>query len=695
VAADPNAEVTLRGCSLVDNRGRGLITSASARVRQERVTSEGNGLPDLLDVEVETSASATTSGGSTDAGAGDGAKGGRAERASQQDPPVPPDSGPVRPHRSEHDPQDDDASDEYSQRPQRGAAQPDGLARPAAADSDDSALNELLAELDALTGLASVKAEIKRLVSLQKVAEQRRQAGLPPGPAIGWHMVFAGPPGTGKTTVARLYGKLLANLGVVTEGQVVEVSRADLVSENIGGTARLTTAAVNRARGGVLFIDEAYALARESGGTDFGQEAIDTLVKLMEDHRDEFVVIVAGYPAEMRTFLSANPGLRSRISRTIEFGHYSPAELLRITDGLAQRHGLRLAHATSEALLHHFQVVRRDEHYGNGRAARRIFEAAYERQAQRLADTAETPSLGDLTVLLPEDLDPDVTGPVARFGASYDGARIEAVLSRLNALIGLANVKREIDDLLALLSSARRRREAGLEVDASTKHLIFAGPPGTGKTTVARLYGELLAALGILAQGHVIEVARSDLVGKYVGHTARQTAEAFDRARGGVLFIDEAYTLSRPAGSGHDFGQEAIDTLVKLTGDRRDEVVVIAAGYTDEMAEFIASNPGLGFRFAQTLIFPPYTVAELAEIFVLRAKAADYHVPEHTRTALLSRLEAERDRLRQGNAREVGTLLTSAITAHARRTEQLAATDAELTKEQMTTLLPEDVMGTA
>ncbi|MBT2207742.1 AAA family ATPase [Actinomadura sp. NEAU-AAG7] len=640
--ADPDCEMTLRDCAIVDNPGTGLVMAKTARVHMSGVTSERNGGEDILDFEPEV-VTAKVVETALGAAAEADAKAGGAKAAP----------GPKPPERASAD--------------------------------------ELLAELDAMIGLAGVKREIRKLTNLQKVAEQRRLAGLPPGPTIGRHMVFAGPPGTGKTTVARLYGRILAALGVVEKGQVVEVSRGDLVSENVGGTALKTADAFERAKGGVLFVDEAYALARETTGTDFGQEAIDTLVKLMEDHRDEVVVIAAGYSAEMREFLSANPGLKSRISRTVEFENYAPAELLQIVELQAGKDGYRLAGDARTAVLDHFTAVKRDASFGNGRAARRVFEAAVERQAQRLAELVELPSGEELSLLLAEDLDVE-TGLAARFGEARDAGQVRDVLAKLTGMTGLAGVKREIGDLLDLLASARRRREAGLEAEPFTGHLIFAGPPGTGKTTVARLYGELLAALGVLAQGQVVETARVDLVGQYVGHTAKRTADVFERARGGVLFIDEAYTLARSTGgTGHDFGQEAIDTLVKLMEDHRDEVIVVAAGYTSEMEGFLAANPGLASRFARTLTFEPYDVDGLVSIFVGKAEGADYLVPDETRAALAGHLAAERDRFREGNGREVDKLFRTAVTAHARRTEQLANGGEELTKAQLATLLPADI----
>ncbi|WP_433469443.1 right-handed parallel beta-helix repeat-containing protein [Spirillospora sp. CA-128828] len=641
VSTDPGAQLAVRDCSLIDNIGRGIVTSLGSKVVINDLTSVRNGKPDRFDVEVP---------GKT----GDDAKPAPAAPVSQA-PPEPKSEAP-------------------------SPEEPGG-----------TKADVLLAELESMVGLAGVKREIRKLTNLQKVAERRRLAGLPPGPSIGRHMVFAGPPGTGKTTVARLYGGILAALGVVDQGQVVEVSRADLVSENIGGTALRTTEAFERARGGVLFIDEAYTLSRKATGTDFGQEAIDTLVKLMEDHRDEVVVIAAGYSAEMREFLSANPGLTSRISRTVEFENYTPAELVQIVQAQADKDGYQLADNARQAILAHFTAMKRDASFGNGRAARQVFEAAVERQAQRLGEMEELPSAEELSELVAEDLDVDTGGLAARFGEARDAGQVDTVMARLTAMTGLQEVKTDIRDLLNLIASARRRRAAGLEAEPFTGHLIFAGPPGTGKTTVARLYGELLTALGVLAQGQVVEAARVDLVGQYIGHTAQKTAEVFERARGGVLFIDEAYTLSRQAGSGNDFGQEAIDTLVKLMEDHRDEIIVIAAGYTAEMEGFLATNPGLASRFARTLNFQPYEVDGLVSIFLGKAKAADYRVPEPTQQALATYLAANRDRFRVGNGREVDKLFRAAVTAHARRTEQLANTGTELTTEQLATLTPEDI----
>ncbi|WP_210594188.1 right-handed parallel beta-helix repeat-containing protein [Streptomyces sp. GESEQ-35] len=535
-----------------------------------------------------------------------------------------------------------------------------------------------LAELESLIGLADVKHQVHTLVNLNQLAQRRASLGMPV-PPMSRHLVFSGPPGTGKTTVARLYGGILAELGVLPSGHLVEVSRADLVARVIGGTAMKTTEAFNEAIGGVLFIDEAYTLLSDSkgSGADFGREAIDTLLKLMEDHRDEIVVIVAGYTEQMAQFLASNPGLTSRFTRTIEFANYSVDELVTITGSMCRAHHYDLAPGTLEALAQHYERMPRDAGFGNGRAARQVFEEMVDRQAYRLGSLAD-PTEADLSWLLPEDVSD---------ASSADGERgSEELLAELRAMTGLHAVKREVTDLVNLLSATRQRQAAGLPVPKISNHLVFTGPPGTGKTTVARLYADLLHSLGVLSTGQLVEVARADLVGRYVGHTAQLTKEVFDRALGGVLFIDEAYTLT-PQGAGSDFGQEAVDTLLKLMEDHREEIVVIVAGYTAEMDRFLTSNPGLASRFARSVEFENYSTDELVEITSRYATTSGYDCAPGTLEALRAYLEQlPRDRS-FGNARTARQTLEAMITRQARRIGAISAPSLD----DLRLLLPDDL----
>ncbi|MET9703563.1 right-handed parallel beta-helix repeat-containing protein [Streptomyces griseus] len=541
-----------------------------------------------------------------------------------------------------------------------------------------------LGALNALIGLENVKQQVGTLVNLTRLAQRREQLGMP-APPMSRHLVFAGPPGTGKTTVARLYGAILAELGSLRSGHLVEVSRADLVAQVVGGTAIKTSETFQRALGGVLFIDEAYTLTSDSGngGADFGREAVDTLLKLMEDHRDDVVVVAAGYSREMDSFLGSNPGLASRFSRTVEFENYSVSDLVAIMESMCAQHQYELGEGTAQALAAHFGAMDRDAGFGNGRAARGVFEEMVDRQAVRLSAQAQVGER-DLRLLLPDDVSATAAS------AAGTAAPADDPLTRLGDMIGLAGVKREVADLVNLITTARHRAAAGLPVPTLSNHLVFTGPPGTGKTTVARLYGEVLTQLGVLARGQLVEAARADLVGRYIGHTAQLTREVFEKARGGVLFIDEAYTLT-PRGGGADFGQEAVDTLLKLMEDHRDEVVVIVAGYTDEMERFLASNPGLSSRFPRRISFADYSSEELVTIVRAQAAAMGYECGPGTGPLLKEHFDAvPRDRS-FGNARLARQVVESMVTRQAGRLSSLAAP----TLEDLRVLLPADVAAGA
>ncbi len=618
-------DVTLDTCSVYDNQRAGLRqTVHSERVRAEGLVSVGNGSPDAY-----------------------------GELAGAPAPPQNP---------------------------------ADAGESPAAGDDGRPEEDGPLAELWALVGLENVKHEVTTLVSRNEMAQRRAEMGLPT-PTTSRHLVFGGPPGTGKTTVARLYGRILADLGVLRRGHVVEVARADLVSQYVGGTAIKTTEVFDQARGGVLFIDEAYTLvAQETGGgsgRDFGREAIDTLVKLMEDHRDDVVVIAAGYTDEMARFLEANPGMASRFSRTVEFPNYTSDALVTIVRRLCAASHYELPPDTEEALRGHFERMPKGPTFGNGRTARKTFEEMVDRQAFRLGSTVPGDP-GEMSRLLPEDLGSPQEGEDG--GAEVD-ERLASLRAELDAMVGLAQVKSTVTDLANLIETGRQRRRLGLPVPVMSHHLVFAGPPGTGKTTVARLYGELLNALGVLPTAQIVEAARSDLVGRYIGHTAQLTTEVFERARGGVLFIDEAYALTPQGDSGGDFGQEAVDTLVKLMEDHRDEVVVIVAGYSAEMRRFLASNPGLASRFNHQVEFTDYSDGELVTIIRRMAESNGYACVPETVELLHEHFAAVPRTASFGNARYARQTLERMMTRQAGRLVHLSAA----TREDLTTLSPEDV----
>ncbi len=562
----------------------------------------------------------------------------------------------------------DEAADELEVRPIRIKEDEE----PAPVEEEPLAV--ALRKLDEMVGLAQVKEEVSTLMARQQLEKRRREQGLPVSP-MGMHMVFTGPPGVGKTEVARLIGRIYKALGVLRKGNTVEVGRNDLVGNVIGDTAIKTMEVCRRALDGILFIDEAYSLAAPSGGgADFGKEAIETILKFMEDFRDRIVVIVAGYPADMDKFLDSNAGLRGRFSKTIDFSPYKPDELIEILRRAARSQEFNLPANVGELVAPWIKAEMPKNDWSNGRSIRQLLERMREAQAVRLATDADA----DLSTIDAADV-----ARATRLGNKGDDQQplpveeesLTANLRRLDEMVGLAGVKEEITTLMARLELEKRRREQGLPVSAMSMHMVFTGPPGAGKTEVARLVGRIYKALGALRKGNIVEVARNDLVGQYVGETAIKTMKVCRDALDGVLFIDEAYSLAAPAGGGPDFGKEAIDTILKFMEDFRDRVVVIVAGYPGDMDKFLDSNPGLRGRFSKTIDFSPYKPDELIEILRRVANSQHFDLPANIGELVTPWIAAEIPRKEWSNGRSMRQLFERMREAQAVRVARVPSAD--------------------
>ncbi|HMQ07986.1 MAG TPA: AAA family ATPase [Saprospiraceae bacterium] len=526
---------------------------------------------------------------------------------------------------------------------------------------------EVIERLDRMIGLEDIKTKVREHAQYIQFIRLRKDKGFKERQNINLHSVFTGNPGTGKTTVAKMMGILYKKMGLLSKGHIHEVDRVDLVGEYIGQTAPKVKEAIEKARGGILFIDEAYALARSNDDTkDFGREVIEMLVKEMSNDKGDLAIIVAGYPKEMKYFLDSNPGLRSRFKQYFEFSDYLPQELLDIAIFACHEKEVRL---TPEALEEVKKIItnayrNRDRTFGNARFVYDIIEKSKLQLGLRIMQSNDPDiySLDELKTLHKEDVEKiQVVEKRMLPDIPIDESLLEIALYELDSLIGIDNVKKQINELVHVV---RFYKESGKSVLSSFfLHTVFVGNPGTGKTTVARILTNIFKALGILERGHMVETDRQGLVAGFIGQTAIKTAEKIDEALGGVLFIDEAYSLSNFNGLQGDYGNEAIQTLLKRMEDMRGRFFVFVAGYPSNMESFLKANPGLSSRFDNFLKFEDYSPQQLIEIALKMFNDEGMSLDQEARKFLLEyfdQIYLYRDKY-FGNARTVRKLVLEAI----------------------------------
>ena len=458
------------------------------------------------------------------------------------------------------------------------------------------------AQLQGLIGLKTVKEKVDKLIQQAKYNQLQIEQGLPPE-KMTMHAAFLGNPGTGKTTVARLMGQILFQYGALKgeKFKFVEVSAADLLSGYVNQTAEQTRKKLEEAKGGVLFIDEAYALNKK-GSNSTGEEAINELLTYMENHRDDIMVIFAGYTKEMEQFFDVNPGFNSRVPHQLVFEDYSPDEIVQM--GLKIFEGKARKVEDPEFYARNIKnAYKRSLDKSNARWIRNQNEQIMQEFIFRVMSQDGE----DMTLIKNQDIEKALSQ------GSYEESdnKVDA-WKQLNQLIGLEKVKEQVSAFIHQVELSKVRQEQGIETKNITLHSLFLGNPGTGKTTVARIIGELLYQKGMIATNKMVEVSRGDLIGGYQGQTAIKTREQLQAALGGVLFIDEAYSLKH--GPNDNFGQEAIDEILKFMEDHRHDMVVIFAGYHKEMSAFLETNSGLASRVPNTFDFEDYTSEEIAQI---------------------------------------------------------------------------------
>ena len=501
--------------------------------------------------------------------------------------------------------------------------------------------------LDEFIGMERVKNKVHQFAKYVEFQQRAKEAGAVI-PAGNMHMIFSGNPGTGKTAIARVMVELLYDIGVIKENKLIEVERKDLVAEYIGKTATKTAEVIERALDGVLFIDEAYTLI-PSSEKDFGAEAIATLIKAMEDHKQDLIVIFAGYEEEMRQFLNVNPGIASRIGNTFGFEDYTPDELVQMYVRKMETAGFTLTGEALKKVRIVFEYFSKRKNFGNGRFVGRLQQETFLKHSLNLGEWGE-----QLLVLdekdIPEIVELNNTSKEAQKAIVFDH------------IIGMDSVKEKVKEFEALIDFKIKAREHGLTVPDANMHMIFTGNAGTGKTMIARLIAQKLYDIGVIMENKLIEVERKDLVGSHIGETAPKVADVIEKAIGGVLFVDEAYTLTPK--SEQDFGGEAIATLIKAMADHKDDLVVIYAGYKEEMQEFIEANQGIASRIGFTFHFEDYSADELTEMFVRKMTSCGFTVTEAA-VAKVNRVVQHFCQVKNfGNGRFVERMTQNVITIH-------------------------------
>ncbi len=564
-------------------------------------------------------------------------------------------------------------------------------------ETDDSTFEDHMSKLDAMIGLTEIKKKVRDHAQYLQFLKLRQTHGFKEDEEASLFLVFTGNPGTGKTTVANKMGQLYKKMGLLSKGHVLEVDRADLIGEYIGQTAPKVKDAIERARGGILFIDEAYSLARSADDNkDFGREVIEILVKEMSNGKGDLSVIVAGYPKEMKIFIDSNPGLKSRFKYFFDFPDYLPQELKAIAEYACAEKELTLSDGArrklDELIIEEYR--NRALSFGNARFVYDIIDKAKINLAIRIMARNEKQKLlkTELMSIVEKDIENiSITSKKLLPNIPIDYELLSRAIGELDEMLGMDIVKKQIKDTVEVV---KYYKESNKNVLSSFYlHTVFVGNPGTGKTTVARILTKIYKALGILERGHIVETDRQGLVAGFVGQTAIKTTERITEALGGVLFIDEAYSLSNFNGLQGDYGNEAIQTLLKKMEDERGKFFVFAAGYPENMDTFLKANPGLSSRFDKVLKFEDYTAPELIEIAIKMLKDDGYSLSNKAKEVIehhCKSIYTTRDKF-FGNARTIRKFVSEIVKNQNLRVAALPLEDR--TKKINNQVLVEDIQG--
>lgn len=531
------------------------------------------------------------------------------------------------------------------------------------------------ARLDELVGLENVKTQIRQMKNRMNF-----YGGASAERSSGNHMVFLGPPGTGKTTIARIITRILYDFGYIQENRCVEIDGGYLKSPYVGQTTERANAIIQYAMGGVLFIDEAYVLTQDKNSSQ-GAEAVGILLKAMEDNRNDFVCIMAGYEDNMNRMLASNEGFASRIKHKIYFDNFTVEEMAEIFKGLMRKSGTaryRIEPEAFDLLKRHFEKERRVPGFGNARVVRNAWDSILDIHADRFmqGDVAEDMKY----VIMKTDVERYVevrSKQMTEDGRNFIASRnLDSTVISLQELKGKTKPGSEDPDKdlaaltgLSVVKDEIKRMKAQFSfydgnMENNGNHMVFLGPPGTGKTTVASIMTGYLYQMGLIQENSYLDINGDFLRGMYLGHTGKRTEAVVQYAQGMVLFIDEAYLLTSKDGSSDAFGQEAIGVLLDAMEKFRKNFVVIFAGYDAEMQNFLDVNSGLRSRISLEFHFQSYTPHELAQMMKNVAKANGFTVDKSVWVPLQRYFKTQVENPKFGNGRFVRQFFEAAKKNH-------------------------------
>lgn len=570
-------------------------------------------------------------------------------------------------------------------------SQPKNVEQFSLRSNSNISVSDMLQELNSLVGLKHLKQSLTDFITYLNFIKERKTRGIDTDEQLYTHCIFLGNPGTGKTTVARLLGKYFKAIGLLEYGHVVEVDRSGLVGEYIGQTAQKTEKAINQALGGILFIDEAYSLKQNNIGQDFGQEAIDILLKRMEDHKNELVVIAAGYPDLMKSFIESNPGLKSRFTHIFSFDDYSSEELVNIMKIFASKERYKLTDEAEQILKNKLESIssEKDESFGNARFIRNIFtnsKIQLSKRFQQLLDDEK--DFSSLNIISAKDIiEAFYDHAKNNGGSSINIDKMEKYLTEFSNLAGLDEVKMTFNKLLAGIKLEKLKKDRLISSNSRNLNSIFISSPGSGTTRVARLMGKIYKELSLLRNGHLIEIYSNTFSELNKSDSFIKLEKIFDEATGGVILVNQAViTLN----ANHDFSDSLLQEFLKKLYLSKDKLITILSGTREEIADLFDAVPLLQNQFPNFFVFDEYSPRQLLDIALNICQKKNYQLDEGAWQELLELLILRRknnNKQNSSNARTVKEIINKAIEKQEERILSLT----EIKDEELMTLKLDDL----